>query len=43
MCCTGDRATEEEFLENLHMAAAALQEVTPRVVEFVAHKTVEEL
>ncbi len=40
---TGERATEEEFLENLHSAAEALKQVTPKVVEFVANKHVEDL
>jgi 5'-methylthioadenosine nucleosidase len=39
----GGRPTNEEFLENLHAAAAALQGMLPRVLEFVAGKTVEEL
>lgn len=39
----GDRATQEEFLENLHTAAAALQQVLPKVLSFVSGKTVAEL
>ncbi|GBF91473.1 hypothetical protein Rsub_04213 [Raphidocelis subcapitata] len=39
----GDRATHEEFLENLHSAAAALQGMLPRVLEFVNGKTLEQL
>lgn len=35
--------TQEEFLENLHQAAAALQRVLPRVVEFIAGKRLSEL
>ena len=34
---------QEEFLENLHQAAAALQAVLPRVVEFIAGKRLSEL
>jgi 5'-methylthioadenosine nucleosidase len=39
----GDRATQEEFLENLHAAAAALQAMLPRVLEFVSGRAVSEL
>jgi len=39
----GDRAANEEFLENLHAAAAALQGMLPRVLEFVGGKTLGEL
>jgi 5'-methylthioadenosine nucleosidase len=39
----GDKATQEEFLENLHSAAAALQQVLPKVLEFVSGKTLREL
>lgn len=39
----GERATEEEFLENLHAAAAALQGSTPRVLQFISGKSVAEL
>jgi hypothetical protein len=39
----GGRATQEEFLENLHAAAAALQSTMPKVLEFVAGKTAEQL
>ena len=39
----GDRPAAEEFLENLHKAAGALQEVVPRVLEFIAGKRFSEL
>jgi 5'-methylthioadenosine nucleosidase len=39
----GDRPTHEEFLENLHSAAAALQGMLPRVLEFVNGKALGEL
>jgi 5'-methylthioadenosine nucleosidase len=39
----GDKPTQEEFLENLHAAAAALQQVLPKVLEFVSGKTLREL
>lgn len=39
----GDKATQEEFLANLHSAAAALQQVLPKVLEFVSGKTLREL
>jgi hypothetical protein len=35
--------TQEEFLENLSAAAAALQSAVPQVLEFVAGKKVSEL
>jgi 5'-methylthioadenosine nucleosidase len=39
----GDKPTQEEFLENLHAAAAALQQVLPKVLAFVSGKTLREL
>lgn len=39
----GDRATQEEFLENLNAAAAALQQTLPKVLQFVAGKTIAQL
>jgi 5'-methylthioadenosine nucleosidase len=39
----GERATEEEFMENLGTAAKSLQDVLPKVVEFVAGKKLDEL
>jgi len=39
----GDRPTQDEFLENLHTAAAALQQVLPKVLQFVSGKTLAEL
>lgn len=39
----GDRPTQVEFLENLNAAAAALQQTLPKVLEFVAGKTISEL
>jgi hypothetical protein len=35
--------SQEEFLENLHKAADALQVVVPKVVEFMAGKRYSEL
>jgi hypothetical protein len=34
---------QEEFLENLHKAAAALQRTLPPVIEFIAGKRISEL
>lgn len=34
---------QEEFLENLHKAAEALQHTVPRVVEFIAGKRLSQL
>ena len=39
----GDRPAQEEFLENLHRAAAALQRVVPAVVEHIAGRRYSEL
>ena len=39
----GDRATAEEFMENLHAAAAALQRTLPQVLEFICGKTLADL
>lgn len=39
----GDRPTAEEFLENLHSAAAALQRTLPQVLDFLAGKTLAQL
>jgi nucleoside phosphorylase len=39
----GERATQDEFLENLSTAAASLQENLVKVVDFVLGKTVAEL
>ncbi|EFN52874.1 hypothetical protein CHLNCDRAFT_26505, partial [Chlorella variabilis] len=39
----GERPAHEEFLENLHKAADALQHVVPQVIEFIAGKHVSEL
>lgn len=39
----GDRPAQDEFLENLHQAAAALQRVVPQVVEFIAGKHLSDL
>lgn len=36
-------ALQEEFLENLHKAAEALQRTVPRVVEFIAGKRLSQL
>lgn len=37
------RASQEEFLENLHKAADALQAVVPRVIQFIAGKRYSQL
>ena len=34
---------QDEFLENLHKAAEALQHVIPQVIEFIAGKRLSEL
>lgn len=39
----GDRPAAEEFLENLQKAAEALQDVVPRVLQFIALKKISEL
>ncbi|PRW33190.1 5 -methylthioadenosine S-adenosylhomocysteine nucleosidase 2 [Chlorella sorokiniana] len=39
----GERPAQEEFLENLHKAAGALQAVVPQVIEFIAGKRYSEL
>jgi 5'-methylthioadenosine nucleosidase len=39
----GDRPAQDEFLENLHKAAAALQEAVPRTLEFFGGKTLGDL
>mmetsp|Transcript_30413 Transcript_30413/g.42090 ORF Transcript_30413/g.42090 Transcript_30413/m.42090 type:complete len:250 (-) Transcript_30413:99-848(-) len=39
----GDRATSEEFMENLASAAKSLQETLPQIIEFVVGKTLVEL
>jgi len=39
----GGRPSHEEFLENLHAAAAALQSTLPQVLEFMAGKQISEL
>ena len=39
----GDRATEEEFLENLSTAASSLQTVLPKVVDFISGKVLTDL
>ncbi|GAQ84148.1 hypothetical protein KFL_001780030 [Klebsormidium nitens] len=39
----GGRPTQEEFLENLHTAAAALKRVVPEVVSFASGKRLNEL
>lgn len=39
----GGRPSQDEFLENLHTAAAALQENLPKVLEFVAGKELSAL
>ncbi|KAK9802959.1 hypothetical protein WJX72_010723 [[Myrmecia] bisecta] len=39
----GERAANEEFLENLHRAAQALQETIPPILEFIAGKRVSDL
>jgi hypothetical protein len=34
----GDRITQDEFFENLGAAAVSLQEILPRLIEFVVGK-----
>lgn len=39
----GSRPTEQEFLENLHRAAQSLERSLPKVLDFVAGKSLREL
>ncbi len=39
----GERPSHEEFLENLHTAAVSLQVALPKIIDFLAGKTVLEL
>eukprot|EP00775_Hariotina_reticulata_P005037 gene5036-5279_t len=39
----GDRATQEEFLENFNAATAALQQTLPKVLQFMSGKGLAEL
>ena len=39
----GPVATQEEFLANLGAAAAALKDVVPKVVDFIASRDVDDL
>ena len=39
----GDKPAQEEFLENLHKAADALQAVVPKALEYMAGKRLSEL
>lgn len=39
----GDRPTHEEFLENLGAAAVSLQQTLPKVLDFIAGKSLSEL
>lgn len=39
----GDRATEEEFMENLHKAAVSLQSALPKVIEHVCGRSIDDL
>jgi 5'-methylthioadenosine nucleosidase len=39
----GDKPTHEEFLENLHTAAVSLQNVIPKVLDFIIGKKLSEL
>lgn len=39
----GDRPTQDEFLENLNAAAAALQRTVPEVLQFLAGKQLSQL
>lgn len=39
----GDRATADEFLENLHSAAASLQKALPLVIDFMSGKQLADL
>eukprot|EP00798_Chlamydomonas_sp_ICE-L_P020726 gene20726-27541_t len=39
----GDKATQDEFMENLSAAAQSLQANLPKVLEFMAGKTISEL
>ena len=39
----GDKPTEEEFLENLHVAAQQLHEAISQIIEFCCGRTINEL
>lgn len=39
----GDKPAQEEFLENLHKAAASLQRVVPQALEYMSGKRVRDL
>lgn len=39
----GDRPTQDEFFENLATAAASLQVMIPKVIDFVVGKTLDML
>eukprot|EP01036_Dinobryon_divergens_P032370 gene32371-41942_t len=39
----GDRPSHEEFLENLHHAAVSLQQTLPKVIDFLAGKSLSEI
>jgi len=39
----GDRATQEEFMENLGTAAKSLQEALPKVIEYICGRSHDEL
>ena len=39
----GDRPTQDEFLENLHTAAASLQDALPKIIDHVCGKRHDEL
>ena len=39
----GDRVSADEFSENLGMAAAALRSALPRVIEYLATRTIDQL
>ena len=39
----GDRPTNEEFLENLHTAAASLQSHLPEIVEYCMNRRLADL
>ena len=39
----GDRPTQDEFFENLAKAASSLQEMVPKVIDFVVGKSLKML
>ena len=39
----GDRATQEEFMENLHTASVSLQNALDKTITYISDKTLQQL